>query len=159
MPINVPQDTLQLGLNVLIDQRCEGCKWHKFPYSFKSILSGSGNEIVKIENIDDIWIYIRKLKIESWELQKRGNNLTMLTSIWDQLPFFSCVNHILDDNSQKDISKYIYSKDSYVPVYPGSYGDQPSLWLEKYSIIKRALNARKELHEREIKIKHEQKNN
>ena len=159
MPDNVPQDSLQLGLNVLINQRCEGCKWHKFPYSFVSILSGHGNEIVKIKNVEDIWIYIRKLEIESWKLQNEGNKITILTSIWDQLPFFSCIDHILSDGLQKDISKYIYTKDSHVPVYPGAYGDQPGLWIEKYGIIKRAFNIRKELHHREMKIKQKQKNN
>ena len=153
MSNNVPQDTLQLGLNVLIDQRCEGCNWHKFPYSFKNILSGSENAIVKIKNIDDIWIYIRKLEIESWEMQKMGNKLSILDSIWDQLPFFCCINQILDESSQNDISKYMYSKDCHVPVYSGSYGDQPNLWIEKHSVIKNAFNIRKELHERKIKQK------
>ena len=157
MPINVPQDTLQLGLNVLIDQRCEGCNWHKFPYSFKNILSGSENAIVKIKNIDDIWIYIRKLEIESWEMQKMGNKLSILDSIWDQLPFFCCPNQVLNRDMQKDISKYIFSKDAHVPVYPGSYGDQPKLWIDKYNIIKSAFNTRRELHERKIKLKQQQK--
>ena len=33
-----PQEALQLGLNVLIDQNCEGrnCNWHEFPYEFNS---------------------------------------------------------------------------------------------------------------------------
>ena len=158
MPNIVPQATLQLGLNVLIDESCggENCNWHDFPYSFQNILSGRSDE-VEIKNIDDIWIYIRKLEIESWQLQKKGNNLTILTSIWDQLPFFLCINNILDNNVQKDISKYIFSKDSHVPIYPGSYGDWPSLWIQKHNAIKSAFNTRKELHNRKMKLKQQQK--
>ena len=155
MPNSAPHATLQLGLNVLIDSSCGGqqCNWHEFPYSFQSILSGKSNELVTIKNVDDIWIYIRKLKIESWQIKKRGNDFSILTSIWDQLPFFSCPNQILDNDSQKDISKYIYTKDAHVPAYPGSYGDQPNLWIEKYNIIKSAFNTRQELHNRKMKLK------
>ena len=159
MSINVPHATLQLGLNVLIDSSCggEGCNWHEFPYSFQSILSGRKNEIVEIKNIDDMWIYIKELELESWLLQKKGNNISILTSIWDQSPFFVCNNHLLDNDIQKDISKYIYSKDTNVPVYPGSVGDQPSLWIEKHNVIKSAFNTRQELYNRKMKLKQKSK--
>tara|TARA_Y100000310_G_scaffold127313_1_gene126414 strand:+ start:1022 stop:1501 length:480 start_codon:yes stop_codon:yes gene_type:complete len=159
MPSNVPHATLQLGLNVLIEQSCGGCNWHSFPYSFQSILSGKSNEIVEINNVDDIWIYIRKLQIESWKIQKKGKDFSILLSIWDQLPFFACHNKILSDDVQKDISKYIYSMDTHVPVYPGSYGDQPALWIEKYNTMKKAFNIRKELYNRKMKLKQQQKSN
>ena len=157
MPIIVPHATLQLGLNVIIDRSCGGCNWHELPYSFNSILSGRKNEIVDIKNVDDIWIYIRRLEVESWKIQTKGNDISILTSIWDQLPFFCCPNQVLNSDMQKDISKYIFSKDAHVPVYPGSYGDQPKLWIDKYNIIKSAFNTRRELHERKIKLKQQQK--
>tara|TARA_Y100000310_G_scaffold101337_1_gene99358 strand:+ start:627 stop:1106 length:480 start_codon:yes stop_codon:yes gene_type:complete len=158
MSVAVPHASLQLGLNVLIDRGCEGCNWHGFPYSFQNILSGKSNELVEIKNIDDIWIYIRKLKIESWKIQRKGKAISILTSIWDQLPFFCCYNNILSDDSQKDISKYLYSKDALVPVYPGSYGDQPNLWVQKHNTIKSAFNTRQELHQRKMELKQKQNN-
>ena len=59
-----------------------------------------------------------------------------------QLPFFVCVNNIIDEESQKDISRYIYSRDTKTPPYKGSYGETPHVWIQKYYIIKNAMMLR-----------------
>ena len=139
-----PQEALKLGLNVLIDQSCGGynCNWHEFPYKIDSIISGDKRKKIEFNNIDDVWDYITLLQIESRERQKKGSSFTELNNIYEQLPFFSCVNKIIDEKAQKDISRYIYTKDTNTPPYPGSYGDIPHIWEQKYYIIKQAMMLR-----------------
>ena len=139
-----PQEALRLGLNVLIDKSCGGynCNWHEFPYGIDSIVSGDKRKKVKFNNIDDVWDYIILLQVESEEHRKEGSSFTVLTDIYEQLPFFSCVNRIIDEKAQKDISRYVYSRDANTPPYSGSYGDTPHIWVQKYYIIKQAMMLR-----------------
>ena len=37
---------------------------------------------------------------------------------------------------------YVYCSETNTPAYPGSYSDTPSIWIEKYYIIKHALALR-----------------
>jgi hypothetical protein len=62
--------------------------------------------------------------------------------VFEQLPFFTCVNNVLSSDCQKDISRYVYSKEANTPAYKGSYGDIPNLWIQKYFIIKNAMMTR-----------------
>ena len=144
MSNNKPQKALQLGLNVLIDQSCGGynCNWHEFPYEINSILSDDRRKKVKFDNLDDVWKYVDLLRSESEEHQKKGSSFSSLNNIWEQLPFFTCVNNIIDENAQKDISRYTYSQDANTPPYSGSYGDTPHIWVQKYYIIKQAMALR-----------------
>ena len=134
--------SLQLGLNVLIDSSCEGCNYHEYPYEFKNILINDTEPIIIINDDDDLWDYIWKLKEESEVIAKSGNLLDILNNIYEQLPFFVCNNKILDGECQKDISKYAYCKDTNTPPYSGSYQDTPNVWIEKYYKIKNALMLR-----------------
>ena len=138
-----PQEALQLGLNVLIDQRCEGynCRWHEFPYEINSILSNDRKKI-KFNNINDVWDYINLLCQESEEHQKKGSSFTVLNDIFEQLPFFTCNNNIIDKTIQKDISRYVYSEATGTPPYKGSYDDTPHIWIQKYYIIREAMMIR-----------------
>ena len=138
-----PRSALQLGLNVLIESSCEGlrCRFHQFPYQFKSIVTKNINEIVEINNKKDIWTYVSVLLQEAKDL-KQGGSFSELSCIWGQLPFFVCVNNIIDEESQKDISRYIYSRDTKTPPYKGSYGETPHVWIQKYYIIKNAMMLR-----------------
>ena len=52
--------------------------------------------------------------------------------------------NIINDKIQKDISRYIYSKDTGTPPYSGTYGDTPHIWVLKYFIIKQAMMLRDE---------------
>ena len=67
---------------------------------------------------------------------------TTLNNIYEQLPFFCCVNHILDEKSQKDIARYIYCIEANTSPYSGSYGEIPVKWIEKHFIIKSTLAMR-----------------
>ena len=139
-----PQEALRLGLNVLIDQNCEGnnCQTHEFPYEINSIISNDKRKLIKFNNINDVFDYIELLYQESEEHQKKGSSFSTLSNVWEQLPFFTCVNNIIDENAQKDISRYIYSQDANTPPYSGSYGDTPHIWIQKYYIIKQAMMLR-----------------
>ena len=59
------------------------------------------------------------------------------------MPFFTCKNHLLDKNIQKDIARYIYCKDLGISPYKGSYGEQPANWVDSFFVIKNAF-AKKE---------------
>ena len=157
MPISKPQQTLQLGLNVLIEAGCEGCNFHNIPYTFNSIISEDRDEIIKINNDLDIWNYIKNLKTESMSIRKNGNQNTILEDLFSQLPFFCCVNFFIDSTYQHDINKYFYSIDASVPVYPGTYYEQPKLWLEKYYVIKNALIVRSKMINNKIKMENKKK--
>lgn len=97
-------------------------------------------------NVDDVWEVIELLLDEIHEVNKKGKEFDIASSISAQLPFFSCINSIFDKNIQKDIQRYIYCKESSVPPYKGSYGEQPALWVDRYFSIKKAL-AKKESRE------------
>ena len=114
------------------------------PYDFSCILLTSKNKQVRINEIKDIWTYIDNLVDEAKENNKNGKKFKLLLSIFEQLPFFVCVNNIIDYNCQKAIAKYVYCRDTGTAAHNGSYGEQPGLWMEKYYIIKDALNVREE---------------
>ena len=144
MPNRKPQEALKLGLNVLIDQSCGGynCNWHEFPYEINSIISGDKRKKIEFKNINDVWDYITLLQRESEEHREKGSSFTVLNDIYEQLPFFTCLNKIIDENAQKDISRYTYSESTSTPPYKGSYGDTPHIWIQKYYIIKQAMMIR-----------------
>ena len=139
-----PQEALRLGLNVLVDQSCEGynCNWHEFPYEINSIISGDKRKKIEFNNINDVWDYTKLLRRESEKHQKKGSSFSTLNNIWEQLPFFVCTNNIIDEKAQNDISRYTYSTDTNTPPYSGSYGDIPHVWIQKYYIIKQAIMLR-----------------
>jgi len=143
-----PQEALQLGLNVLIDQSCGGynCNWHEFPYEIDSIISKDERKRIEFKNTDDVWDYIKLLYQESEEHQKKGSSFTTLRNLFEQLPFFTCDNNIIDEKAQNDISRYFYSTDTSTPPYTGSYGDTPHIWIQKYYTIKEAMTIRKNMH-------------
>ena len=139
-----PQEALKLGLNVLIDQSCGGynCNWHEFPYEIDSIISNDKRKRIRFNDDRDIWKYIERLRLESKEHRKKGSSFTELMDIFEQLPFFTCVNKVIDIKCQKEIRKFVYTEKTSTPAYPGCYGDTPSLWLQKYDIIEGALMLR-----------------
>jgi|2_EtaG_2_1085320.scaffolds.fasta_scaffold16612_2 hypothetical protein len=139
-----PQEALKLGLNVLIDQSCGGykCNWHEFPYEIDSIIFDDKRKKIKFKDIDGVWDYILLLQLESEEHQKKGSSFSVLNNIYEQLPFFTCINRIMDEKAQKDISRFIYTRDANTPPYAGSYGDTPHIWVQKYYIIKQAMMLR-----------------
>jgi len=95
---------------------------------------------LEFNNKNDVWDYIGEISEESKEFYKDGSRFNILRGIYEQLPFFCCNNIILDKEHQKDIAKFLYCQDTGVPPYPGSFGDQPTMWIAKYYIIKEALS-------------------
>jgi len=88
--------------------------------------------------MEDVWKHVLAIKQEAGS-STRSTPQSILKDIFYQLPYFVCQNHFLDDNSQKDISKYIYCEETKTPAYIGSYGELPSIWKEKHFLIKAAL--------------------
>ena len=72
-----------------------------------------------------------------------GSNFDADKSIITQLPFFACPNHFYDKNLSRDIERYMYCINSGTPPYPGTYGQQPFKWVNRFIAIKNAL-AKKE---------------
>lgn len=126
---------------------------HDFPYEIRSILYEDRNKKIVFNNMTDVWDYVQLLQHESEEHRKKGGSFTILNNIFEQLPFFVCVNNILDEDAQKDITRYIYAKDTNTPPYKGSFGDTPHTWIQKYYIIKNALNLRDDIHRRKLEQK------
>ena len=60
-----------------------------------------------------------------------------------QLPFFACKNMMLDENAQKDIARFMYSKQFTISPYKGSYGEQPKKWVDKSFFLTNLLERRK----------------
>ena len=103
---------------------------------------GQRGKEVLVKNKDDIWSYIQLLKKESDENKKQGSKFTTLNNIYEQLPFFCCSNNILEEKYQEDIAMYVYINETNTPAYEGSYSNTPSEWVDKYFIIKQAMNIR-----------------
>lgn len=112
-------------------------------------MTAGKREKIKFKEMKDVWDYIFLLKEESDEKMKKGSEFKTLTNIYEQLPFFCCVNKLLDIEYQHDIYRYTYCKETNTPPYAGAYDEIPALWLNKYSIIKTALMIREnQLRER-----------
>ena len=81
---------------------------------------------------------------ETKEYNDEGKSFDIASSVSQQLPFFSCMNIMLDRQAQKDISKYLYCKEFNISPYDGDYGMQPYRWISKVNIIKSAMGKREE---------------
>ena len=91
--------------------------------------------------MDDIWYVIDLLKEEVIEHNKKHNKkFEIHQSILSHVPFFTCTNHFLDKDLQRDIQRYNYCIKMKVPPYKGSYGNQPKKWIDKCNIIEKMLN-------------------
>ena len=89
---------------------------------------------------DDVWDVINLIIEETEGMNEMGQSFDVVKSIDSQLPFFTCKNIIFNPIYHKDIERYIYCENFKTPAYPGTYGDQPSRWVQKSYIIKKALN-------------------
>ena len=92
---------------------------------------------------DEVFEVIDLIIEETKEANSKGGSFNVGESVMAQLPFFACNNFVLDREAQKDISRYIYSKDFGISPYKGSYGEQPSRWIEKTFVIKNLLERQK----------------
>ena len=88
---------------------------------------------------DDI-MEVVDLLVEETRVNNKANNFDVAYSVAQQLSFFCCKNHFLDKEYQDDIKRYMYCKDYSIPAYPGSYNDQPKIWIDKSNVISHAVN-------------------
>ena len=124
-------------MNVHLTQVCEGCRFHEFPRKAKPPISGYGEQV--FESKKDVYDIIQLLIDECSEWNQKGKTFDIATSVSKQLAFFSCSNIILDKEFQKDIQRYVFCNETGTPAYSGSFGEQPTKWLQKYFILKQAF--------------------
>ena len=104
-------------------------------------------------NDDDVKEIIDLIIEETREANKdMGKSFDIANSVLKQLPFFACINIVLDKDSQQDIAKYSYCSEFSIPPHIGGYGKQPGRWIAKSFIIKRALATRENsLNQKQMK--------
>ena len=104
--------------------------------------------------MEDVWNFVIRCKRESEELTAKRGISSTIKDVFDQLPFFSCSNHFIDTDLQKDISRYLYCDDTKTPPYSGSYQDLPAIWKEKHFLIKSAMTILYKAKKDEMSKKH-----
>ena len=124
-------------MNVHLTQVCEGCRFHEFPYKAKPPISGYGEQVFECK--EDIYDVIQLLIDECKGWNQKGKTFDISMSVSKQLAFFSCSNIILNKEFQKDIQRYVFCNETGTPAYSGSFGEQPTKWLQKYFILKQAF--------------------
>jgi len=118
--------------------------YHTYPYKAQiPILIEGKYQTRTFTSKDDVDSVIELLIDEVKQTNKKGSQFNIADSIVRQLPFFACINVLLDKQSQKDISRYIYSESFGISPYKGSYGEQPSKWVEKSFLIKNNIERKK----------------
>ena len=118
--------------------------YHTYPYKAQiPILIDGKYQTRTFTSKGDIEAIIELLIDEVKQTNKQGGNFNIAESIVKQLPFFACTNVLLDKQSQKDISRYVYSESFGISPYKGSYGEQPSKWVEKSFLIKSIIERKK----------------
>ena len=118
--------------------------YHTYPYKARIPILIDGKYETRIfTSRKDIDSVIKLLINEVREINKEGKDFNIAESIVKQLPFFACINTLLDKQSQKDISRYVYSESFGISPYRGSYGEQPAKWVEKSFLIKSIIERKK----------------
>ena len=118
--------------------------YHTYPYKAQiPILIDGKYETRTFTSKGDVEAVIELLIDEVIQTNQEGNDFNVAQSIVKQLPFFACTNSLLDKQSQKDISRYVYSESFGTSPYKGSYGEQPSKWVEKSFLIKSVIERKK----------------
>ena len=118
--------------------------YHEYPYEAQiPILIEGKYETRVFTSKNDVESVIELLIDEVKQTNKKGSNFNIAQSVVKQLPFFACPNALLDSQSQKDISRYIYSQQFGINPHKGTYGEQPSKWIEKSFLIKNAIERKK----------------
>ena len=133
---------------------CGGCKYHSFPYKAESPVRVDGKtQVLEFVCKDDIWEVIDAIKKESEDLKSKGYNIDITKNIASQIAFFACPEMLKDPKYIEMINKYIYCKETNVPPYPGSYGEQPFRWVKRFFAIKSALNKKEQIEMKKQRAK------
>ena len=93
---------------------------------------------------EDVHDIIKLLIKETEDFNNEGKSFDVGLSVSKQLPFFSCMNILYNQEAQENVSKYIYCKEFGISPYPGSFGEQPNKWVDRAFLIKKALAKREE---------------
>ena len=118
--------------------------YHTYPYKAQIPVVIDGKYQTRtFTSRSDVDAVIELLIDEVRQTNKEGNDFNIAESVVKQLPFFACINVLLDKQSQKDISRYVYSESFGISPYKGSYGEQPSKWVEKSFLIKSIIERKK----------------
>ena len=118
--------------------------YHTYPYKAQIPIIFDGKYQTRtFTSKSDVEAVIELLIDEVNQTNQEGNNFNIAQSVVKQLPFFACANVLLDKQSQKDISRYIYSEQFGISPYKGSYGEQPAKWVEKSFLIKSIIERKK----------------
>ena len=128
-----------------MDNWCEGCDFHEFPYKAEVPILIDGKRERKIFRCEEDDQDVIKLLIEETrEINSKGKSFDVGMSVSKQLPFFSCMNILYNKDAQKYVEKYIYCQNFNIAPYDGDFGDQPKKWVDRAFIIKKALAKREE---------------
>ena len=118
--------------------------YHKYPYEAQiPVLIDGKYEVRTFTSDDDIWDVIELIKEETKSHNEKGRSFNIAEAIMAQLPFFSCSNFIINENAQKDISRFMYSRQFKISPYKGSYGEQPKKWVEKSFMLNNLIERQK----------------
>jgi hypothetical protein len=118
--------------------------YHEYPYKAQiPILIEGKYETRTFTSSDEVWDIIRLLIDETKQHIKEGSNLHIAESVMAQLPFFACINIMLDENAQKDISRFMYARQFKISPHKGSYGEQPKKWVEKSFMLTHIIERQK----------------
>jgi len=118
--------------------------YHTYPYKARiPVLIDGKYQTRTFTSKDDVYAVIDLLVEEVHQRNKEGGSFNIAESVVKQLPFFTCTNVLLDSQAQKDISRFIYAQQFGVSPYKGTYGEQPSRWVEKSFLIKKVIENKK----------------
>ena len=130
-----------------MDSWCEGkgCPFHKFPYVAQiPVRIDKKYERRTFTCEEDVHDIIKLLIKETEDFNNEGKSFDVALSVSKQLPFFSCMNILYNQEAQENVAKYIYCKEFGISPYPGSFGEQPKKWVDRAFLIKKALAKREE---------------
>ena len=118
--------------------------YHTYPYKAQIPVLIDGKYTTRMfTSNNDVNDVIELLIDEVKQNNKEGGNFNIAESVVKQLPFFACSNVLINSESQKDISRYIYSQQFGISPHKGTYGEQPHKWVEKSFIIKNVIERKK----------------
>jgi len=118
--------------------------YHTYPYKAQiPVLIEGKYETRTFRSKDDVWGVIDLIIAETKEENEKGSSFNIASSVMAQLPFFACNNVMMNQEAQKDISRFVYVRNFNVPAYNGSYGEQPKKWVEKSFLLNNLLERQK----------------
>ena len=134
------RQSLQVAFSVL-NEGCGGCQYESYPYKAQSpVRVDKKYPILEFKSDEDVWKVIDLIIKETQEFNyEEGKSFDVSESVYSQLPFFDCINILFDKETQKDLERYIYCEKFNVSPYSGDYGEQPCLWVQKSSLIRKYL--------------------